>query len=98
MNNLPIHIITYIQDTFTLSKLLTKSLYMFTNICIYHLGKKYNHIIKFMVNLSKNGNEILHLCIQILYVMSLIPLRELKDLQYFRYIFTFGKTVQISRF
>ena len=51
-----------------------------------------------MVNLSKNGNEILHICIQILYVMSLIPLRELKDLQYFRYIFTFGKTVQISKF
>ena len=50
---------------------------MFTNVCIYHLGNKYNHILKYMVNLSNTDNAILQIIIQIHSVMSLISLREL---------------------
>ena len=78
--------------------MLTKSLYMFTNVCIYHLGNKYNHIIKYMVNLSKDDNAILEILIQIHYVMSLIPLRALTDVLYFRYIFPVGKLCKTVSF
>ena len=78
MNNLPTHQITKILDTFTNSiSCHRECIYVSQYMYFCPLGKKYNHIIKNMMNLSNNDIAILQMHVQILYVMSLIPHREL---------------------